>query len=121
MAATGYKHQSAAGPATFLAVRRPFRPLHIPRVTTKISSSLSPTPVIRLSSKRNSRSKDSRINKRYFPSTEEILKANPAMCMFKEPSLNVTQDIGVQEVPRLAERAVIEALAEWVQSNCLRY
>lgn len=43
------------------------------------------------------------------------MKANPSMCSYKDPSLDVRQDIAIREVPRLAEKAAVEALAEWGQ------
>ncbi|KAL2630813.1 hypothetical protein R1flu_015499 [Riccia fluitans] len=42
------------------------------------------------------------------------------MCTYKEPSLYVRQDIAIQEVPRLAEKAAVQALAEWGQSRDTR-
>ncbi|KAL2630827.1 hypothetical protein R1flu_015513 [Riccia fluitans] len=116
---TAYKHQRANGPATVLAIGKAVPPTAYPQseypdfffdVTNTNHKTDLKTKFSRIC-------KNSGINKRYFHCTEEILKANPAMCTYKDPSLNVRQDIAIREVPRLAEKAAIQALAEWGQSR----
>ncbi|KAG0570989.1 hypothetical protein KC19_6G202900 [Ceratodon purpureus] len=53
------------------------------------------------------------IRKRHFFLTEEVLKANPGICTYMEPSLNVRQDIVVVQVPKLAAEAAQKAIQEW--------
>ncbi|KAJ7547381.1 hypothetical protein O6H91_08G083100 [Diphasiastrum complanatum] len=55
------------------------------------------------------------IKKRHFFLTEEILRANPAMCTYMGGSLDVRQDIAVAEVPKLAKEAAMKAIKEWGQ------
>lgn len=53
------------------------------------------------------------IKKRYIHLTEEILKEHPSISTYEEPSLNVRQDILVEEVPKLGEKAALKAIKEW--------
>lgn len=55
----------------------------------------------------------SMIKKRYIHLTEEILKENPNISTYQEPSLDVRQDILVIEVPKLGEKAASKAIKEW--------
>ncbi|KAF8674776.1 hypothetical protein HU200_048058 [Digitaria exilis] len=55
----------------------------------------------------------SMIKKRYMHLTEDILLANPNMASYSEPSLNVRQEILVEEVPKLGAAAAEKALKEW--------
>nr|ADO85326.1 chalcone synthase [Boesenbergia rotunda] len=57
----------------------------------------------------------SMIRKRYMHLTEGILKENPNMCAYMEPSLDVRQDIVVVEVPKLGKEAAAKAIKEWGQ------
>nr|ADO85332.1 chalcone synthase [Boesenbergia rotunda] len=57
----------------------------------------------------------SMIRKRYMHVTEEILKENPNMCAYMEPSLDERQDIVVVEVPKLGKEAAAKAIKEWGQ------
>nr|ADO85325.1 chalcone synthase [Boesenbergia rotunda] len=57
----------------------------------------------------------SMIRKRYMHLTEEILKENPNMCAYMEPSLDERQDIVVVEVPKLGKEAAAKAIKEWGQ------
>ncbi|KAL3675981.1 hypothetical protein R1sor_025929 [Riccia sorocarpa] len=116
---TSYKHQRAVGPATVLAIGKAVPPTAYPQseypdfffnITNTSHKTDLKTKFARIC-------KNSGINKRYFHCTEEILKANPAICTYKEPSLDVRQDIAIREVPRLAEKAATQALAEWGQSR----
>jgi len=53
------------------------------------------------------------IKKHYIHLTEEVLKEHPNISTYKEPSLNVRQNILVEEVPKLGEKAALKALKEW--------
>lgn len=55
------------------------------------------------------------VSKRHFYLTEEILKNNPSMCAYMEPSLNIRQDMVVTEVPKLGKEAAAKAIKEWGQ------
>ncbi|XP_031110957.1 chalcone synthase B-like [Ipomoea triloba] len=55
------------------------------------------------------------IKKRHMLLTEEILKENPNLCTFGEPSLNIRQDILVSEIPKLGKEAALKAIEEWGQ------
>lgn len=57
----------------------------------------------------------SMVSKRHFYLTEEILKNNPSMCAYMEPSLNIRQDMVVTEVPKLGKEAAAKAIKEWGQ------
>ncbi|OAY37101.1 chalcone synthase [Manihot esculenta] len=57
----------------------------------------------------------SMIKKRYMHLDEEILKENPNMCGYWEPSLDARQDIVVVEVPKLGKEAATKAIKEWGQ------
>ncbi|KAJ3681812.1 hypothetical protein LUZ60_014385 [Juncus effusus] len=57
----------------------------------------------------------SMIKKRYMHLSEEILKENPNICAYMEPSLDARQDIVVAEVPKLGKEAAIKAIKEWGQ------
>jgi chalcone synthase len=53
------------------------------------------------------------IKKRYIHLTEEILKENPNISIYEEPSLDTRQDMLVKEVPKLGEKAASKAIKEW--------
>ncbi|KAK2390422.1 chalcone synthase [Trifolium repens] len=55
----------------------------------------------------------SMIKKRYIHLTEEILKENPNLSTYEEPSLDARQDMLVKEVPNLGEKAASKAIKEW--------
>ncbi|KAG6522285.1 chalcone synthase 2-like [Zingiber officinale] len=57
----------------------------------------------------------SMIRKRHMYLTEEILKENPKMCAYMEPSLDARQDIVVVEVPKMGKEAAAKAIKEWGQ------
>ncbi|KAG6475282.1 chalcone synthase 2-like [Zingiber officinale] len=57
----------------------------------------------------------SMIRKRYMHLTEEMLRENPNMCAYMEPSLDERQDIVVVEVPKLGKEAAAKAIKEWGQ------
>ncbi|KAM7280246.1 hypothetical protein ACFE04_007380 [Oxalis oulophora] len=47
--------------------------------------------------------------------TEELMTQNPNICSFDEPSLDIRQDIMVEEVPKLGAEAARRAIKEWGQ------
>ncbi|XP_024389788.1 chalcone synthase J-like [Physcomitrium patens] len=53
------------------------------------------------------------IRKRHMFLTEKVLKANPGICTYMQPSLNVRHDIVVVQVPKLAAEAAQKAIKEW--------
>ncbi|KAI4337877.1 hypothetical protein L6164_016244 [Bauhinia variegata] len=55
----------------------------------------------------------SMIRKRHIFLTEEMLKENPNMSTQADPSLNIRQDILIEEVPKLGEKAASKAIKEW--------
>ncbi|XP_058786882.1 chalcone synthase-like [Vicia villosa] len=55
----------------------------------------------------------SMIKKRYMHLTEEMLKENPNISSYEESSLDARQDILVEEVPKLGEKAASKAIQEW--------
>ncbi|KAM0944275.1 putative chalcone synthase [Dioscorea sansibarensis] len=55
----------------------------------------------------------STVKKRYTYLTEDILKENPNMCIYKAPSTDVRQEITVPAVPELGSMAAVKALEEW--------
>ncbi|KAG5234554.1 chalcone synthase [Salix suchowensis] len=57
----------------------------------------------------------SMIKKRYMHLTEETIKGNPEIGTFMIPSLNVRQDIVLEEVPKLGKEAALKAIREWGQ------
>ncbi|OAY37105.1 chalcone synthase 3 [Manihot esculenta] len=57
----------------------------------------------------------SKVKKRYMHLNEEILKENPNMCAYWEPSLDARQDIAAVEVPKLGKEAAAKAIKEWGQ------
>ncbi|KAH9669580.1 Chalcone synthase 1 [Citrus sinensis] len=57
----------------------------------------------------------SMIRKRHMCLTEEILKANPNMCLHMGTSLDARQDISLVEVPKLGKEAATKAIKEWGQ------
>ncbi|KAI5405836.1 chalcone synthase isoform X1 [Lathyrus oleraceus] len=53
------------------------------------------------------------IKKRYIHLTEEMLKENPNISTYDKPSLDARQDILVEQVPKLGEKAASKAIKEW--------
>ncbi|KAL2903006.1 Chalcone synthase 2 [Bienertia sinuspersici] len=56
-----------------------------------------------------------KITKRHFFLTEEILKKNPSMLKYGEPSHNARREMTIEYVPKLGVEAAEEALKEWGQ------
>ncbi|WCJ43479.1 Chalcone synthase [Euphorbia peplus] len=57
----------------------------------------------------------SRIKKRYMHVSEEIIKNNPGIAVYKAPSLDARQEIVLKEVPELGKIAALKAIKEWGQ------
>lgn len=53
------------------------------------------------------------IKKRYIHLTEEMLKENANISTYDKPSLDARQDILVEQVPKLGEKAASKAIKEW--------
>lgn len=53
------------------------------------------------------------IRKRHLYLTEEVLKENPSIRAYMEPSLNNRHDITIVQVPKLAAEAAANAIKEW--------
>ncbi|OAE21225.1 hypothetical protein AXG93_3833s1030 [Marchantia polymorpha subsp. ruderalis] len=97
-----YRHPRAVGPATVLAIGKATPPTAFPQSEYPdfffdITNTSHKTE---LKAKFARICKNSGINKRYFHCTEDILKANPSMCTYLEPSLDVRQDIAIREMRR---------------------
>ncbi|OAE21227.1 hypothetical protein AXG93_3833s1050 [Marchantia polymorpha subsp. ruderalis] len=97
-----YRHPRAVGPATVLAIGKATPPTAFPQSEYPdfffdITNSSHKTE---LKAKFARICKNSGINKRYFHCTEDILRANPSMCTYLEPSLDVRQDIAIREATR---------------------
>ncbi|XP_057447719.1 chalcone synthase-like [Lotus japonicus] len=56
---------------------------------------------------------NSMIRKRYIHLTEEFLQEHPNILTYKESSLDARQDMLVEEVPKLGEKAASKAIKEW--------
>ncbi|RYR11599.1 hypothetical protein Ahy_B04g069103 isoform A [Arachis hypogaea] len=54
-----------------------------------------------------------RIKNRHMYLTEEILKENPNICVYKAPSLDAREDMMIREVPRVGKEAATKAIKEW--------
>ncbi|KAF9606321.1 hypothetical protein IFM89_024989 [Coptis chinensis] len=59
--------------------------------------------------------KGSLIKKRYMYMNEDILGKNPSMCVYNAPSLNASQKLVVDEIPKLGKEAAAKAIEEWGQ------
>ncbi|XWS23648.1 hypothetical protein CRYUN_Cryun28dG0033000 [Craigia yunnanensis] len=57
----------------------------------------------------------STIKKRYMHLTEDIIKDNPNLTIYKAPSFDFRQEILVTEVPKLGKEAALKAIKEWGQ------
>ncbi|XP_065874981.1 chalcone synthase-like [Euphorbia lathyris] len=55
------------------------------------------------------------VKKRYMHLSEEIIKNNPNIAIYKSPSLDARQEILVKEVPKLGKEAALKAIKEWGQ------
>ncbi|CAN0896882.1 Chalcone synthase H3 [Linum grandiflorum] len=57
----------------------------------------------------------SKIDKRYFHLTEQLVKENPKFVSYTEPTFNARQDMVLEEVPKLAQEVATKAIQEWAQ------
>ncbi|PKA51027.1 Bibenzyl synthase [Apostasia shenzhenica] len=55
------------------------------------------------------------IRKRYFSWDEELIKKNPSLRTFDEPSLDARQKLAVEQIPKLGAAAARAAIEEWGQ------
>ncbi|XVF39195.1 hypothetical protein PTKIN_Ptkin01aG0016100 [Pterospermum kingtungense] len=53
--------------------------------------------------------------KRYMHLTEDMIKENPNLTIYKAPSLDYRQEILITEVPKLGMEAALKAIKEWGQ------
>ncbi|XP_027170253.1 chalcone synthase 2-like [Coffea eugenioides] len=111
--------QRAEGPATILAIGTATPPNFVEQSTYpdyyfRITKSEHMTE---LKEKFKRICEKTMIRKRYMYLTEEILRQNPNICTFMEPSLDARQDMMVDEVPRLGKVAAQKAIEEWGQSK----
>ncbi|GLT73480.1 hypothetical protein SLA2020_453370 [Shorea laevis] len=112
-----FKAQRAQGPATVLAIgtANPSNYIYqddFPDYYFRVTKSEHMTDLKR---KFKRICEKSMIKKRYMHVTEDILKENPNMCTFQEPSLDARQEIVVEELPKLAKEAASKAIKEWGQ------
>nr|ALI57119.1 polyketide synthase [Aquilaria crassna] len=111
------KAQRAEGSATILAIGTAVPPNCIgqssyPDYYFRVTNSEHKTD---LKEKFKRMCEKSMINKRYMHLTEELLKENPNIGAYMEPSLDARQDMVVVEVPKLGKEAAARALKEWGQ------
>nr|QWQ66224.1 piperidyl ketide synthase 2 [Phlegmariurus tetrastichus] len=107
----------SAGPATVLAIATANPPNSIqqsayPDFFFKATNSEDQTE---LKTKFQRICDRSGIKKRHFVLTEDLLKENPAICSYRQPSLEARQDIAIQAIPKLAHDASVKAIEEWGQ------
>ncbi|OMO55636.1 hypothetical protein CCACVL1_27144 [Corchorus capsularis] len=57
----------------------------------------------------------SAIQKRYMHLSEDMIKENPNLSIYRAPSLDVRQEILITEVPKLGKEAALKAIKEWGQ------
>ncbi|PNX90483.1 chalcone and stilbene synthase family protein, partial [Trifolium pratense] len=107
--------QRANGPATILAIgtATPSNCIYQSDFTDYYFRVTKSEHMTQLKAKLNRICEKSMIKKRYIHLTEEILKENPNISAYEEPSLNARQDMLVKEVPKLGEQAASKAIAEW--------
>ncbi|XP_020203335.1 chalcone synthase 2 [Cajanus cajan] len=107
--------QRARGPATILAIgtATPANSIYQSDFTDYYFRVTKSEHMTELKSKLNRICEKSMIKKRYIHLTEEMLKENPTISTYKESSLDVRQDILVEEVPKLGEKAASKAIKEW--------
>ncbi|ESW09481.1 hypothetical protein PHAVU_009G131000 [Phaseolus vulgaris] len=107
--------QRARGPATILAIgtATPSNCIYQSDFTDYYFRVTKSDHMTQLKAKLKRICEKSMIEKRYIHLTEEMLKENPNIGAYEEPSLDVRQDILVEEVPKLGEKAASKALKEW--------
>ncbi|XP_022632050.1 chalcone synthase, partial [Vigna radiata var. radiata] len=107
--------QRAHGPATILAIAtaNPSNCIYQSDFTDYYFRVTKSDHMTDLKAKLKRICEKSMIEKRYIHLTEKMLKENPNISTYEEPSLNARQDILVEEVPKLGEKAASKALKEW--------
>nr|WIL10278.1 chalcone synthase [Grona styracifolia] len=107
--------QRASGPATILAIGTATPPncIYQADFTDYYFRVTNSQHMPQLKAKLHRICERSMIKKRYIHLTEEMLKENPNISTYEEPSLNARQDILVNEVPKLGEKAASKAIKEW--------
>ncbi|QCE15713.1 chalcone synthase [Vigna unguiculata] len=107
--------QRARGPATILAIATatPSNCIYQSDFTDYYFRVTKSDHMTELKAKLKRICEKSMIEKRYIHLTEKMLKENPNISTYEEPSLNARQDILVEEVPKLGEKAASKALKEW--------
>ncbi|WVZ19880.1 hypothetical protein V8G54_007202 [Vigna mungo] len=107
--------QRAGGPATILAIAtaNPSNCIYQSDFTDYYFRVTKSDHMTDLKAKLKRICEKSMIEKRYIHLTEKMLKENPNISTYEEPSLNARQDILVEEVPKLGEKAASKALKEW--------
>ncbi|CAJ1974292.1 unnamed protein product [Sphenostylis stenocarpa] len=107
--------QRARGPATILAIgtATPSNCIYQSDFTDYYFRVTKSEHMTQLKAKLKRICEKSMIKKRYIHLTEKMLKENPNISTYEEPSLDERQDILVEEVPKLGEKAASKALKEW--------
>ncbi|XP_047177974.1 chalcone synthase-like [Vigna umbellata] len=107
--------QRARGPATILAIAtaNPSNCIYQSDFTDYYFRVTKSDHMTDLKAKLKRICEKSMIEKRYIHLTEKMLKENPNISTYEEPSLDARQDILVEEVPKLGEKAASKALKEW--------
>ncbi|KAI4337876.1 hypothetical protein L6164_016243 [Bauhinia variegata] len=107
--------QRARGPATILAIgtATPTNCIYQSDFTDYYFRVTNSNHMPHLKAKLKRICEKSMIKKRYIHLTEEMLKENPNISTYEEPSLDARQDILVVEVPKLGEKAASKAIKEW--------
>ncbi|KAL8110911.1 chalcone synthase 9-like [Apium graveolens] len=111
------KAQRAEGPATVLAIGTVTPPNCFDQSTYpdfyfRITKSEDKTE---LKEKFKRICNKSMVNTRYMHLSEELMKENPNICAYMEPSLDTRQKIMIEEVPKLGQEAAALAIKEWGQ------
>ncbi|PKA51028.1 Chalcone synthase 8 [Apostasia shenzhenica] len=109
------KAQRAEGPAEILAVGTAVPPNIVlqadyPDLYFRLTNSEEKT---QLKHKFRRICESSKIRKRHMFLTEEILKKNPCITAYRATSLDVRQEMMVEEVPKLGREAAGRAIKEW--------
>ncbi|KAL2339722.1 hypothetical protein Fmac_007662 [Flemingia macrophylla] len=107
--------ERAHGPATILAsgTATPTNCIYQSDFTDYYFRVTKSEHLTQLKAKLNTTCEKSMIKKRYIHLTEEMLKENPTISTYKEASLDARQDILVEEIPKLGEKAASKAIKEW--------
>ncbi|WJX40253.1 Chitin synthase, class 2 [Trifolium repens] len=107
--------QRANGPATILAIgtATPSNCIYQSDFTDYYFRVTKTEHMTQLKAKLKRICEKSMIKKRYIHLTEEILKENPNISTYEDPSLDARQDMLVKEVPKLGEKAASKAIKEW--------